>query len=61
MKPYGMSYADHQNCTKGCCAGNHVKLSGEPNPGIRARRKKARQQSQKEILQNLKQPITSIF
>ena len=56
MKPYGMSLSDHENCGKGCCAGNHVKLSGEANAGIRARRKTARQQASKSIKESLVQP-----
>lgn len=55
MKPYGKSLSDHENCAKGCCAGNHVKLSGEANAGIRARRKTARQNAVKEIKSSLKQ------
>lgn len=55
MKPYGMSLSDHEICEKGCCAGNHVKLSGEANAGIRARRKTSRQNAIKEIRSSLKQ------
>lgn len=55
MKPYGMSLSDHENCLHGCCAGNHVKLSGEPNPGLRARKKTARQNAKKEVQVTLKQ------
>lgn len=55
MKALGMSRKDHVNCAHGCCAGNHVKLSGFPNPGIRTRRKTARQQAYKEIKTSLKQ------
>ena len=59
MKPYGMSLSDHENCDKGCCAGNHVKLAGEANAGIRARRKTARQNAVKEIKSSLKQSNNS--
>ena len=60
MKAYGMSVSDHENCDKGCCAGNHVKISGEANAGIRARRKTARQKAAKEIQSLLKQANTNL-
>lgn len=49
MKAFGMARQDHENCQHGCCAGKYVKLSGEANPGIRARKKTARQQAKKQI------------
>lgn len=49
MNPYGMTLRDQRNCEKGCCAGRYVKLSGHRNPGIKARKKTARQKSRNLI------------
>ena len=59
MKPYGMSYKDHENCHKGCCAGNHVKLTGEASVGVRTRRKTARQHARREIELTLHQMLSN--
>lgn len=51
MNPYGLSRRDNYNCKVGCCATKYAKFSGQPNPGIKARRKTARQRAEQEIQQ----------